>query len=107
MGSRLDPIIILAVLVHQLVSERQWLLSLRWHLALLALGFLLGIGPLLGFFCGAPSGLRGAYGRRWYLSVRLVRTPAGKRGDQPPNFRRPSPERIRSVHLPTRSWPVL
>jgi len=55
MGSRLDPIIILAVLVHQLVSERQWLLSLRWHLALLALGFLLGIGPLLGFFVAHPQ----------------------------------------------------
>jgi 4-amino-4-deoxy-L-arabinose transferase-like glycosyltransferase len=55
MGARLLPLIVLAVLIQQLVMDRQWLLSLRWHLALLAPGFLLGLGPLLGFFLAHPQ----------------------------------------------------
>jgi 4-amino-4-deoxy-L-arabinose transferase-like glycosyltransferase len=55
MGSRLAPLLLLAVLLHQFLLDRERLISLRWHLALLALGFLVGFGPLLRFFLLHPS----------------------------------------------------
>ncbi|MBK9714716.1 MAG: glycosyltransferase family 39 protein [Kouleothrix sp.] len=55
MGSRLAPLVIAAGLLHQLMLDRQRLWELRWHLALLGLGGLLGIGPLLGFFATHPA----------------------------------------------------
>jgi hypothetical protein len=50
MGGRLTPLVLLVVLIHQLLIDRGRLWGLRWHLMLLALGFLLGFGPLLRFF---------------------------------------------------------
>lgn len=55
MGSRLAPVVLIALLVHQFVFDRQRIISMRWNLALLALGFLAGIGPLLRFFLTHPN----------------------------------------------------
>lgn len=55
MGARLTPLVLLAVLLHQLLLDRRRLLSLRWHLALLGVGFVLGFGPLLRFFLLHPN----------------------------------------------------
>lgn len=54
MGSRLAPLVVAAALLHQLIFERELLWSLRWHVALMALGFLLGFGPLLTYFLNHP-----------------------------------------------------
>jgi hypothetical protein len=50
MGGRLTPLLLLAVLVHLLLHDRRRLWGLRWHLVLLAIGFVLAFGPLLPFF---------------------------------------------------------
>lgn len=55
MGSRLAPLVLLAVLAHQLLLDRPRLLGMRWHLGLLALGFVLGFGPLLRYFILHPD----------------------------------------------------
>lgn len=55
MGSRLTPLLLLVVLVHQLVLDRRRIIGMKWHLALLALGFLIGFGPLLRFFLLHPA----------------------------------------------------
>jgi 4-amino-4-deoxy-L-arabinose transferase-like glycosyltransferase len=55
MGSRLTPLIVLGVLAHQALFDRARLLRLRGHLGLLALGFVLGFGPLLLFFANHPD----------------------------------------------------
>jgi hypothetical protein len=50
MGGRLTPLLLLALLLHQALLNRTQLWRARWGLALLALGFVLGIGPLARFF---------------------------------------------------------
>jgi 4-amino-4-deoxy-L-arabinose transferase-like glycosyltransferase len=50
MGGRLTPILLFALLLHQALLDRPRLWRARWGLVLLALGFVLGIGPLLRFF---------------------------------------------------------
>jgi Dolichyl-phosphate-mannose-protein mannosyltransferase len=50
MGGRLTPILLLALLLHQALLNRPQLWRARWGLAMLALGFVLGFGPLLRFF---------------------------------------------------------
>jgi 4-amino-4-deoxy-L-arabinose transferase-like glycosyltransferase len=50
MGGRLTPILLLVLLLHQALLDRPRLWHARWGILLLALGFVLGIGPLLRFF---------------------------------------------------------
>jgi hypothetical protein len=50
MGGRLMPILLLALLLHQALLDRPQLWRARWGLGLLAIGFVLGFGPLLRFF---------------------------------------------------------
>jgi 4-amino-4-deoxy-L-arabinose transferase-like glycosyltransferase len=50
MGGRLTPLLLLVLLAHQALLNRTQLWRARWGLALLALGFVLGIGPLARFF---------------------------------------------------------
>jgi hypothetical protein len=54
MGSRLAPLVVAAALLHQLLIDRRRLWGLRWHIGLMVLGFLLGIGPLLIYFITHP-----------------------------------------------------
>ncbi|HWQ11757.1 MAG TPA: glycosyltransferase family 39 protein [Roseiflexaceae bacterium] len=55
MGARLAPLVVAGVLLHQLllVPARVW--RLRWHVATLVAGFVLGFGPLLLFFINHPE----------------------------------------------------
>jgi 4-amino-4-deoxy-L-arabinose transferase-like glycosyltransferase len=55
MGSRLTPLILLGVLAHQLIFDRSHLLGLWRHLIVAAIGFVLGLGPLLHFFITHPA----------------------------------------------------
>jgi 4-amino-4-deoxy-L-arabinose transferase-like glycosyltransferase len=50
MGGRLTPILLLGLLLHQALLDRSRLWAARWGLVLLALGLVLGFGPLLRFF---------------------------------------------------------
>jgi 4-amino-4-deoxy-L-arabinose transferase-like glycosyltransferase len=50
MGGRLAPILLLVLLLHQALLDRPRLWGARWGLVLLAMGFVLGFGPLLRFF---------------------------------------------------------
>jgi 4-amino-4-deoxy-L-arabinose transferase-like glycosyltransferase len=54
-GSRLLPLVLLAVLAHQFFFDRRHLWAVRWHLVLLGLGFLVAFGPLLSFFTLHPD----------------------------------------------------
>lgn len=55
MGTRLLPVLLVGVLVHQLVVQPRYLWSLRWHMGVLVVGFLLGFGPLLTHFIQFPD----------------------------------------------------
>lgn len=55
MGSRLSPLLLVVVLVHQVFLARREIVRLRWHLAVLVVGFLVAFGPLLRFFLLHPS----------------------------------------------------
>lgn len=55
MGTRLIPVVVAVVLLHQLVFDWRRVWELRWQIGLMGLGFLLGFGPLLGFFIGHPQ----------------------------------------------------
>ncbi len=54
MGARLIPLILLAVLLHQLLVNRSYLASLKGYLFLLLAGFVMGAGPLLRYFLSNP-----------------------------------------------------
>jgi hypothetical protein len=55
MGGRLTPILLLALFAHQALLDWLQLWRVRWGLALFALGFILGFGPLLRFFLTHPA----------------------------------------------------
>jgi 4-amino-4-deoxy-L-arabinose transferase-like glycosyltransferase len=55
MGARLAPVILFIVLIHQLLLARPRVFAVRWQLALMVLGFLLGFGPLLRYFLLHPN----------------------------------------------------
>lgn len=55
MGARLAPLLVLFVLAHQILLDRRRVFALRWQLALMLLGFVLGFGPLLRFFILNPT----------------------------------------------------
>lgn len=54
MGARLLPLILIALLVHQLIARPRFVLGLRWHLALLVSSFIIGFGPLMIHFIKYP-----------------------------------------------------
>ncbi len=54
MGARLLPLILIGFLIHQLLVNRAYLWSLRYHLGVVVIGFLLGFGPLLRHFILHP-----------------------------------------------------
>jgi 4-amino-4-deoxy-L-arabinose transferase-like glycosyltransferase len=84
MGSRLAPLVVAAVLVHQLIFDRAKLWGLRWHLALLALGFLLGFGPLMNYFVSHPLdftarlAMVGVFQTDWFAQQRASGLSAAK-----------------------------
>lgn len=55
MGARLTPLLMLFVLAHQILLDRRRIFALRWQLALMLLGFVLGFGPLLRHFILNPN----------------------------------------------------
>jgi len=55
MGARLAPLILLVVLAHQFLLARARVFAVLRQLALTALGFLLGFGPLLRYFLLNPN----------------------------------------------------
>ncbi len=57
MGSRLTPLLVVAVIIHQALFDRRRLLAAAPHLLLIAAGFALGIGPLAGYFAADPAAL--------------------------------------------------
>lgn len=57
MGSRLTPLLIVAVIVHQALFDRHRLVAVAPQLALIAVGFALGLGPLAAYFATDPSAL--------------------------------------------------
>jgi 4-amino-4-deoxy-L-arabinose transferase-like glycosyltransferase len=72
MGSRLAPIVVAAALLHQLVLNRARVWELRWQIGLMALGFVLGFGPLLNYFATHPRdfsarlGMVGIFQTSWF-----------------------------------------
>jgi 4-amino-4-deoxy-L-arabinose transferase-like glycosyltransferase len=55
MGTRLFIVLFAVVLLHQFVTNWRYLLRLRWYLALLAVGVVLGFGPLLSHYIQRPD----------------------------------------------------
>jgi 4-amino-4-deoxy-L-arabinose transferase-like glycosyltransferase len=54
MGSRLTPLVVAAVLAHQAIFNWRRVWELRGQVAVMALGFLLGFGPLLHYYLLNP-----------------------------------------------------
>jgi 4-amino-4-deoxy-L-arabinose transferase-like glycosyltransferase len=52
MGARLTPLVIAGVLLHQILFAPARVWQVRWHIVVMALGFVIGFGPLLLFFVG-------------------------------------------------------
>lgn len=57
MGSRLTPLLVVAVIIHQALFDRRRLVAVAPQLLLIAAGFALGVGPLAAHFVADPSAL--------------------------------------------------
>lgn len=55
MGARLLPLLLLLLLCHEVMIHPMRFVRARWHWGLVAIGFLLSIGPLLSFFITNPG----------------------------------------------------
>jgi 4-amino-4-deoxy-L-arabinose transferase-like glycosyltransferase len=55
MGARLAPLVLLVVLAHQFLLARRRVFAVLPYLPLMALGFVLGFGPLLRYFLLHPN----------------------------------------------------
>ncbi len=74
MGARLLPLLVVLLLCYEVIIHPMRFVRVRWHWGLVAIGFLLGIGPLLWFFLSHPSDfnarleLVGVYQSDWLRS---------------------------------------
>lgn len=72
MGARLAPVVVAFVLLHQLIFARSRMRALRLLIAAMALGFLLGFGPLLRHYLTVPENFAarlntvGVFQSGWY-----------------------------------------